>query len=106
VTSEVRHSSHPRWSATPFGRRTGLRDLAAIRRILADARPNVILHLVARVGDFGEIGLVVAKGQIKFSKITCSESLAERPGTWAGPRESSSPPTCRDHEDCRSSKNS
>jgi hypothetical protein len=27
-----------------------------------------------------EIGLVVAKGQIKFIKITCSESLAERPG--------------------------
>ena len=57
-----------------------MRDLAAIRRILADARPNVILHLVARVGDFGEIGLVVVKGQIKFIQITCSENLNERPG--------------------------
>jgi hypothetical protein len=32
------------------------------------------------VGDFGEIGLVVVKGQIKFIKVTCSESLADRPG--------------------------
>ena len=57
-----------------------MRDLAAIRRIPADALPHVILHLAARVGDFGEIGLVVVKGQIKFIKVTCSESLAERTG--------------------------
>ena len=45
--------------------------------------PAVIRRLqqaLARVGDFGEIGLVVVKGQIKFIKVTCSESLAERPG--------------------------
>ena len=58
-----------------------MREVAAIRRMLADARPNVILHLAARGGDFGEIGLVVAKGQLEFIKITCSESLAERPGS-------------------------
>ena len=57
-----------------------MREVAAVRRIPADARPHVILHPVARVGDFGAIGLVVVKGQIKFIKITCSESLAERPG--------------------------
>ncbi|MBX7234895.1 MAG: GDP-L-fucose synthase [Caldilineales bacterium] len=30
-----------------------LRDLAAIRRLLADARPDIILHLAARVGGIG-----------------------------------------------------
>ena len=30
-----------------------LRDLAAIRRMLADARPDIILHLAARVGGIG-----------------------------------------------------
>ena len=30
-----------------------LRDLAAVRRLLADARPDVILHLAARVGGIG-----------------------------------------------------
>ena len=40
-----------------------------------------IQQALARVGDFGEIGLVVVKGQIKFIQITCSESLTERPGT-------------------------
>ncbi len=58
-----------------------MREVAAIWRILADVRPNVILHRAARVGDFGAIGLVVVKGQIKFIKVTCSESLAERSGT-------------------------
>lgn len=30
-----------------------LRDLSAIRRMLADARPDIILHLAARVGGIG-----------------------------------------------------
>ena len=30
-----------------------LRDLTAIRRLLADARPDIILHLAARVGGIG-----------------------------------------------------
>ena len=50
---------------------------------LPTLEPAVIQRIqqaLARVGDFGEIGLVVAKGQIKFIKVTCSESLAERPG--------------------------
>jgi hypothetical protein len=50
---------------------------------LPTLEPAVIRRIqqaLARVGDFGEIGLVVAKGQIKFIKITCSESLTERPG--------------------------
>ena len=46
--------------------------------------PEVIRRIqqaLARVGDFGEIGLVVVKGQIKFIEITCSENLNERPGS-------------------------
>ncbi len=39
-----------------------------------------IREALGRVGDFGEISLVVVKGQIKFIQITCSESLTERPG--------------------------
>ncbi len=32
------------------------------------------------VGDFGEIGLVIVKGEIKYIRTTRSEGLAERPG--------------------------
>ncbi len=46
-------------------------DPAVVRRIR---------QALARVGDFGEIGLVVVKGQIKFIQITSSESLADRNG--------------------------
>lgn len=35
---------------------------------------------LANVGDFGEIGLVIVKGEIKFIRTTRSEGLTERPG--------------------------
>lgn len=35
---------------------------------------------LASVGDFGEIGLVIVKGEIKFIRTTRSEGLTERPG--------------------------
>lgn len=36
---------------------------------------------LAAVGDFGEIGLVIVKGEIKYIRTTRSEGLAERPGS-------------------------
>ena len=36
-----------------------------------------IRQALARVGDFGEIGLVIVKGEIKYLRITCSEGLSE-----------------------------
>lgn len=45
--------------------------------------PVVVRRLqqaLASVGDFGEIGLVIVKGEIKFIRTTRSEGLTERPG--------------------------
>jgi hypothetical protein len=61
---------------TPPSRRVADNDLPALEPAII----RRIQQALARVGDFGEIGLVVVKGQIKFIQITCSESLAERPG--------------------------
>jgi hypothetical protein len=38
-----------------------------------------IQQALPRVGDFGEIGLVIVKGEIKFIQITCSERVNDRP---------------------------
>lgn len=48
--------------------------------VLEPALIRRIRQALGRVGDFGEISLVVVKGEIKYIQITCSESLAERPG--------------------------
>ena len=37
----------------PRSRDYDLRDLAAVRRLYADARPNIVIHLAARVGGIG-----------------------------------------------------
>jgi hypothetical protein len=50
---------------------------------LPTLEPSVIERIeqaLARVGDFGEIGLVIVKGEIKYIRITSSEGLTERPG--------------------------
>lgn len=48
---------------------------------LAPAVIRRIQQALARVGDFGEISLVIVKGEIRFIQITRSESLNEWPET-------------------------
>lgn len=50
--------------------------------VLGPAIIQRIEQALARVGDFGEIRLVIVKGHIKFIQITCSENLTDRPGAY------------------------
>ena len=51
--------------------------------ILPVLEPAIIQRIrqaLDRVGDFGDVRLVVVKGEIKYIQVMRSESISERPG--------------------------